>query len=268
MFGLKPNSSIWNLLFEKFIRINSSLRLLVSMNVEGMRNMNYKTYIREQAPDHVDILVKSVVPFVGAETKRCNENLISVGDSKFCGSPDLPPDFSWPMSCDGPCHFVGQLNLEEVSKFEIAYGLPPKGLLSFFYHDAGGAPEGESSVVFYFEDIYELVRTPIVPDERWGMSFHKEHLYPRQFHFSQNYAIDEEEFDDDFICEFIEGFNYEFANSYHQFFGIQRYSWEYYSEELILANFGDWSDRLIFSISAKGLKSLDFTGLAVNFHCT
>ena len=210
---------------------------------------DYEDFIRTEVPERFDELVAAAVPFVGAETEACSELAIALGESKFCGQPDLPPDFDWPMSSDGPCHFVGQLNLATLSSFETMRRLPEHGLLSFFYHDPGGTPAGADSIVLYFDDPQTLVRTPVVTDTRWGERFHQDHQFSRRFLFSQCYAIDTDDFKHDDARELVDHFNDTFADSHHQFFGIPRYSWENVGSRMILGSFGDWSDRLIFSLS-------------------
>ena len=68
-----------------------------------------------------------------------------MGESKFGGFPDLPPDISWPRDRDCPirleegfkltdrfCRFIGQFNLRELQGLQAAKLLPATGLLSIF----------------------------------------------------------------------------------------------------------------------------------------
>ncbi|QDT59951.1 hypothetical protein SV7mr_24650 [Stieleria bergensis] len=220
-------------------------------------------------PDCFDELVNAVVPFVGAETQRCEEESIPIGDSKFCGEPDLPPNFQWPQSSDGPCHFVCQLNLAQLSSFESIHPLPPLGLLSFFYHDAEGHPEGADSVVHYFSDTQLLVRTPVVPDIRFGMQFHRDHQYARNLSFGQRYVIEEDEFsNDDRLADFVDRFNNRFARATHRLFGLPRYWTKPDCEHITLGSFGEWADRINFSVPLSGLNELNFSALEVDYYCT
>ena len=103
---------------------------------------------------------------------------VSRGCSKFGGSPDVTNDFEWPHHDRTPYRFIGQVNLEHLPK--DTYGLPSKGLLSFFYiHDEKGeAFERNPGYVrvFHFKTIGGL-RTLAPPEPvRFGstctISFH------------------------------------------------------------------------------------------------
>ena len=230
---------------------------------------NYRDFIRREIPDCFEELIRAVVPFVGAETQRCKEDSIPIGDSKFCGKPDLPPNYQWPQSSDGPCHFVGQLNFAQLSSFETLHRLPAVGLLTFFYHDAEGHPEGADSVVHYFSDPQLLVRTPVVLDMRFGEQFHSRHLFARALTFAQRYVIEEDEFtDDDRVARFVDRFNNRFSRATHRLFGLPRYWTEPNCEHITLGSFGEWEDRINFSVPLSDLNALDFSGLEVDYYCT
>ncbi|MEM7313440.1 MAG: hypothetical protein AAF497_09835, partial [Planctomycetota bacterium] len=67
--------------------------------------MDTRKAIEEIDPDAVDELSALVTPFVigDSEEDAVDEATIAIGQSKFCGMPDLPNGFSWPMTEDGPC---------------------------------------------------------------------------------------------------------------------------------------------------------------------
>ncbi len=230
---------------------------------------DYRNFIRSEIPEHYESLAASVVPCVIADTTLVDEDEIPCGNSKFCGRPDLPDDFRWPMTVDGPCHFVGQLSLREISRFQLACDLPQDGLLSFFFHDAGGHPEGAESVVHYFSEGESLHRANLVPDNRWGQDFYNQHLFPRQFLMRQGFVIPEQCLSGDSdASEFIGAFNEKFLDATHQFFGVPPYRWYGVGDHELLACFGEWHDTLVFSIPPNHLRKLSFAKLRVRFHCT
>src|SRR5262245_43342149 len=69
------------------------------------------------------------------------------GKSRIGGRPDLPPGVAWPRlstawqldpaevaDSDDPLFFLMQINLSEVSPFDVAGLLPKAGMLWFFFH--------------------------------------------------------------------------------------------------------------------------------------
>jgi uncharacterized protein YwqG len=55
------------------------------------------------------------------------------GRSRVGGDPDLPPQFTWPLTSDGiPMTFLVQLNMCDVAKHDANELLPKSGMLSFF----------------------------------------------------------------------------------------------------------------------------------------
>ena len=77
--------------------------------------------------------------------------------SRFCGSPNLPPDFKWP-ECDLGYRFALQLDFSEMPK--CCDGQPDNGLLSLFLetnHDNGNDWSAPGCIkAFYFEGDQEL----------------------------------------------------------------------------------------------------------------
>lgn len=95
---------------------------------------------------------------------KTKEKLIDLGKSKIGGSPDLPKELDWFEYKQKPMSFLAQINLKEVSEFDIDNKLPKKGILYFFY-DAeqetwGFEPKDkDGSKVFYFNgEISDLER--------------------------------------------------------------------------------------------------------------
>ena len=63
-----------------------------------------------------------------------DEGTIPLGESKIGGRPDLPKSISWATEEDGkPLSFIAQVNLAEVSSYDVDNLLPRKGILYFFY---------------------------------------------------------------------------------------------------------------------------------------
>ena len=220
-------------------------------------------------------VMKSVLPCIVGESSKCEEKDIAIGSSKFCGNPDVPENFSWPMTKDGPCWFIGQLNLNEIGKFNTKVKLPEEGLLSFFYHDEGG-PAGSESRVYLFP-MDSLTRAEIVKDIRWGEGFHDKHFYPRNLTFSQGYSLPSvknlnlsaehiNEYDE--LDDIIENFMDTFCNGTHQFLGVPRYLWDKPLYDTMLANFGQLNDRIRYFFDKKNIEKNDFTNFQVIYDCT
>lgn len=72
------------------------------------------------------------------------------GRSKFGGFPDLPANLPWPQDAKGVAdNFLLQINLLEVSELAGQTGLPPQGMLYFFYEDTRlDQPQHHAHVLF------------------------------------------------------------------------------------------------------------------------
>ncbi len=96
--------------------------------------------------------------------KITNEESIDIGKSKIGGSPDLPKDFEWFEFKENPMSFLAQINLNEISDYDIENKLPNKGILYFFYDSEqnvwGFDPKDKagSKVFFYDGDVSKLER--------------------------------------------------------------------------------------------------------------
>src|SRR5438045_86417 len=66
-------------------------------------------------------------------TRRVPLAELPLGVSRFGGTPDVWPGFTWPERDGRPLTFLAQLNLEEIR----APGVPDHGWLLFFYDAAG-----------------------------------------------------------------------------------------------------------------------------------
>lgn len=98
---------------DEVLRLLQSSRLSrVSRDIE--KNLRYSIRLRP-------------VPNLGG-------NQVQAGLSKLGGLPDLPAGVAWPATPQGrPLNFLAQVNLAEVTGFDVDKLLPDKGLLYFFY---------------------------------------------------------------------------------------------------------------------------------------
>lgn len=89
--------------------------------------------IRQHAPARLqEQLIALLRPAITLTATRTEDAQIPVGASKFGGAPDVPADFEWPLWNDNPLGFLAQINLEEVTAFDVDELLPKSGLLLFF----------------------------------------------------------------------------------------------------------------------------------------
>ncbi|MBW3600976.1 MAG: DUF1963 domain-containing protein [Planctomycetes bacterium] len=235
-----------------------------------------KAFLAAEIPLIADSVATHVRPCIIGHSDRFSENEISVGSSKFCGRPDVPDAFEWPMTDDGPCWFLGQIDLAECTRFDPGVEIPNTGVVSFFYHDAGG-PAGTQSRMLYFPHA-KLHRIEVVPDWRWGSDFHSRHLFPRSLVLTQGHCLPgvddlglspEEAAQYDDLEDFIAAFNDTFADGTHQFFGVPRYMWQSVPRRhQLIANFGECNDRIIYLIPEPDVASLRDSQLRVLYECT
>jgi hypothetical protein len=90
-------------------------------------------------------LEKLVRPAVRIESRRVRLEELTVGASRFGGSPDLPEDFEWPENRHGePLAFLAQLDLRKAAGRSPLPELPNDGWLLIFY-DLNKGPSGHAS---------------------------------------------------------------------------------------------------------------------------
>ena len=73
------------------------------------------------------------LPSIRLTTHPAEEPRLSVGSTKFGGSPDLPQETRWPERNGSPLPFVAQINLTEVAPYDLSHLLPATGILAFFF---------------------------------------------------------------------------------------------------------------------------------------
>lgn len=88
-------------------------------------------------------LIALAKPSIRLTTKSVDETSLTVGASKFGGTPDLPLGTAWPIWQGVAMSFVGQIRLEDVVALDTEHALPTTGLLTFFY-DARQQTFGDS----------------------------------------------------------------------------------------------------------------------------
>lgn len=92
--------------------------------VEALRSAGFP-----EVADHVLELKTSTVALKTGGTPASTR----LGSSRIGGTPDLPPDISWPRFEGSSLSFIAQLNLDEVARTWPASPLPSSGTLYFFY---------------------------------------------------------------------------------------------------------------------------------------
>ncbi len=177
------------------------------------------------------------------------EEKCELGDSKFFGAPDLPPDFDWPVDSEEfDMEFICQINCEDVSKLNSA--LPKSGMLYFFGCIANplgeeGAPEitnGFQSMadfcVKYADIPYADLQSGEIVDENGDavgfkelkISFTKdENEFTGAFHrLLGEYPVNEDKELDDYVLLFCldsfdgDDFTLEFEDSGYLYFLIKK----------------------------------------------
>ncbi len=92
-------------------------------------------------PDKVKLLIEPAI--IISQGK-----LLTLGASKFGGTPDLPKAVSWPKYDGKSMMFYGQLNLANIASLDYENLLPKTGMLYFFSYFV--APESEFGTEYEF----------------------------------------------------------------------------------------------------------------------
>lgn len=82
------------------------------------------------------------------------EKVNNLGQSKIGGLPHAPKNFIWPKTEDGYLNFLCQINLSEVSRYDLLNKLPKNGLLLVFYDMKTMVWGMEPKDMDYFKVIY------------------------------------------------------------------------------------------------------------------
>ncbi len=111
----------------------------------------------------IDLVSK---PSIRLSPTPVDESSLKIGTSKLGGTPDLPPEASWPEWKGLPQSFIAQIHLDDVRPYDSAKLLPQSGMLWFFYDaqqqtfGADPSDRGGWSVIFTDSDLARLQRTP------------------------------------------------------------------------------------------------------------
>lgn len=171
---------------------------------EGLREIGLGLYAKK-----IVLLTEDCLRF---HIKEDEDSDLSLGTSKFGGSPDLSPNAIWPMYNECPLSFLVQLNLDELAKFPCCASFPRSGLLSFFYgiesFTWGYDPNDRGSWnVLYTEDTTRLERRE-PPDDleddfifpAYKLTFEEEISTPSY----NSIALEQLKFTDDEMDRYIE----------------------------------------------------------------
>lgn len=99
------------------------------MDIDGIRAALRDVGL-ERAANEVERLV---LPANFVRPVAVEEDMPSLGASKFGGMPDFPPDFEWPTWRGRALTFLAQFDLTEVAVHDVEHVLPSSGMLYFFY---------------------------------------------------------------------------------------------------------------------------------------
>jgi uncharacterized protein YwqG len=96
-----------------------------------------------------------------------------LGGTRAGGRPDMPDGVEWPTTVHtrDPMPFVLQVNLAEVTAFDVEGALPRTGLLSFFFYTVD-EDSGEEGRVLHFRDL-----TGLKTRSRWPKDLPSEMRY-------------------------------------------------------------------------------------------
>ena len=142
---------------------------------------DYLKLLNEVKWENKDKIEKFLIP---AFDIKLNENTESfeTGLSKFGGTPDLPKEIDWPTFEGEPMAFLSQINLEQLSDYDIESVLPKSGILYFFSTDLSDYPP-KHKVLFSKSSEVHKVEFPISLNDDFKfnelvMSFEKIYTFP------------------------------------------------------------------------------------------
>jgi uncharacterized protein YwqG len=182
----------------------NNVNLGYALDGEPKTIQDYEKVFKAFALDNYFETIKPLVrPKIDLFLTPADESKIGIAISKIGGQPHLPKDYEWPKNELGKSlSFIGQLNFEEVSKFDKSGILPKQGLLSFFYCSEqetwGFDPkDGQRFRVLYFDNDIELINHGFPADLGKPYSIFK----PNHLTFSSGLSLPT--WDDDSIEELI-----------------------------------------------------------------
>ena len=167
--------------------------------------------------------IKSYIrPKIDLVLQSSEEKEILLGESKIGGMPDLLNAENWPKTEEGKSmSFIGQLNCEDVSKYDGLKLFPRSGLISFFYcadQEVWGFDPKDNTrfKVIFLDNLQELKRIDFPKDLEEHSIFK-----PNKIKFDSYLSLSSE---DDTITELIneddrDNYDEATAGSDNQIFG-------------------------------------------------
>lgn len=122
--------------------------------------------VRESGLSRVaDDLERLLKPSIRIKTRPVDEAKLTLGESKFGGVPDLPPEIEWPERNGQRLDLIAQLNLSEITSLK-----PPAYQLSLL--DVGSDLSAfdalpQAGILYFFYDVTEQ-RGGYKPEDRGG----------------------------------------------------------------------------------------------------
>jgi uncharacterized protein YwqG len=129
-----------------------------------------KVFKAFQLDKYLETIKPLIKPKIDLTLVPTDESKIDTAKSKIGGQPHLMKENEWPKNELGKSlSFIGQLNFEEVSKFDKSGLFPKQGLLSFFYcadqETWGFDPENcQRFKTIYIENLSGLVKQDFPTD--------------------------------------------------------------------------------------------------------
>ncbi|PEK30215.1 YwqG family protein [Bacillus pseudomycoides] len=122
------------------------------MKLQEQNVIKLKQYLKDNDFEHaVNYMVEKLRQGVRC-TKAGETDYTKAGSSRVGGDPDLPPQFAWPLTSNGtPMTFLVQLNMSDITKYDMNELLPKTGMLSFFLGIDEPAYNVEHRVIWFDE---------------------------------------------------------------------------------------------------------------------
>lgn len=143
---------------------------------------------------HLDILKaieNEVVSSIRIHTfPITSDEELPIGSSRIGGKPDLPKNIQWPGWNGSSLSFIAQINLAELTVFDIEQELPNEGILFFFFDQTqqawGDRPDQKDG----FRTIFlHNIEEPLCPRE-FPNDLEAEARFPAvKVHYSQEWSI-------------------------------------------------------------------------------
>jgi uncharacterized protein YwqG len=233
----------------------------------------FQEFILENSIDVITFDIKKII----------DESQFPLGFSKFGEPPHLPKSVKWPFDKKAKEYkpFVGQINIEEVKKFDINNLLPETGIIYLFYN------ENLKSAEYYDYQIISQLESIKNPDDYSSMYVDEDNLEPLNKSWKINFSLGVN-VPNSYLIEHKEDEDYENYDNFikelyklkifklGQMFGCQdsrHKTWTYeYNQELPLIEIPSYQEfgggwdlehhyNAIFWIKESDLKNKNFTNV-------